>query len=115
MTRRTTAEIALLTGLVLWGLTPRTSRAQGLEYVKAHYTKHEYRIPMRDGVRLFTCVYAPKDEAARHPILLQRTPYGVAPYGVDRSRSDLGPSPSLAESGYLVAYQDVRGCFLSEG
>jgi putative CocE/NonD family hydrolase len=90
-------------------------QAQGLEYVKAHYTKHEYRIPMRDGIKLFTCVYVPKDESARYPILLQRTPYGVAPYGVDRSRSDLGPSPSFGEAGYIVAYQDVRGCFLSEG
>ncbi len=94
---------------------PRTTHAQGLEYVKAHYTKHEYRIPMRDGVKLFTCVYVPKDDSARYPILLQRTPYSVGPYGVDQSKPDLGPSPSFGLSGYIVAYQDVRGCYLSEG
>ena len=93
----------------------RPAQSQGLEYVKAHYTKHDYRIPMRDGVRLFTSVYVPKDDSARYPILLQRTPYSVAPYGVDQSRPDLGPSPSFGRAGYIVAYQDVRGRYLSEG
>ena len=96
-------------------LEPKPTQAQGLEYVKAHYTKHEYCIPMRDGVKLFTCVYVPKDDSARHPILLQRTPYSVAPYGVDQSKPDLGPSPAFGQAGYIVAYQDVRGCYLSEG
>jgi putative CocE/NonD family hydrolase len=89
--------------------------AQGLEYVKAHYTKHEYRIPMRDGVRLFTAVYTPKDTAQRHPILLNRTPYGALPYGVDRSRTDLGPSALFGTQGYIFVYQDVRGRWMSEG
>src|SRR5438309_1318246 len=115
MTRRTTAEIALLTGLILWGLTPRTSRAQGLEYVKAHYTKYEFKVPMRDGVRLFTSVYVPKDDSKPYPILLNRTPYSVQPYGVDKSKTDLGPHPSFARSGYIFAYQDVRGRWMSEG
>src|SRR3981081_2599317 len=48
------------------------------------YTKHEYQIPMRDGLRLFTAVYAPKDDSRPCPILLTRTPYGLKPYGVDR-------------------------------
>src|SRR5438309_3484932 len=113
MTRRTTAEIALLTGLILWGLTPRTSRAQGLEYVQAHYTKFEYRIPMRDGVRLFTSVYVPKDDSQTYPILLDRTPYSLRPYGEDHYRPNLGPSPSFAKAGYIFANQDVRGCWMS--
>src|SRR4051812_41338919 len=87
---------------------PREAAAQGLEYVKSHYTKYEYRIPMRDGVRLFTAVYVPKDTSRRAPILLTRTPYSVQPYGVDRSRSDLGPSPLFGREGYIFAYQDVR-------
>jgi len=89
--------------------------AQGLEYVKARYTKYEYRIPMRDGKKLFTAVYVPKDQSLRYPILLTRTPYGVQPYGVDQYRSDLGPSPLLGRSGYIFAYQDVRGRWMSEG
>src|SRR5206468_2319674 len=115
MKQRTTATIALWTCLVLSAFTPRLSRAQGLEYIKAHYTKHEYKIPMRDGVRLFTSVYVPKDESKSYPILLNRTPYSVQPYGVDRSKSELGPHPAFATSGYIFAYQDVRGRWMSEG
>src|SRR5262249_36998211 len=78
---RPVAPIAALVCLAL--LSPGHLAAQGLESVKAHYTKYEYRIPMRDGVRLFTAVYVPKDQTQRYPILLTRTPYGVQPYGAD--------------------------------
>ncbi len=70
---------------------------------------------MRDGVRLFTSVYVPQDDARSYPILLQRTPYGASPFGTERYRADLGPSPLFGTTGYIVAYQDVRGCYLSEG
>jgi putative CocE/NonD family hydrolase len=85
------------------------------EYVRAHYTKYEYRIPMRDGVRLFTAVYVPKDDSKKHPILLNRTPYSVGPYGIDNYRTSLGPSKKFVEAGYVFVYQDVRGCWMSEG
>ncbi len=88
---------------------------QGLKYVKANYTKYEYRIPLRDGTRLFTAVYVPKDQSQRWPILLTRTPYSVRPYGVDQYKNDLGPSPLLGKAGYIFAYQDVRGRWMSEG
>src|SRR5205085_6354025 len=92
-------------GLVLFGIAvPSIASAQGLEYVKANYTKYEYRIPMRDGVRLFTSVYVPKDRSHTYPIVMQRTPYSVAPYGIDRYRENLGPSPLSGKSGYVVAY-----------
>ena len=89
--------------------------AQGIEYVKANYTKHEYRIAMRDGVHLFTSVYAPKDQSQQYPIVLSRTPYSVQPYGADAYTADVGPSPFFGKDGYIVAYQDVRGCWMSEG
>lgn len=88
---------------------------QGVEYIKAHYTKFEYNIPMRDGKKLFTAVYIPKDSSKPYPILLTRTPYSVAPYGVDQYRSSLGPSERFARKGYIFAYQDVRGRMMSEG
>ena len=94
---------------------PRSALAQGLEYVKSHYTKHEFKIPMRDGVRLFTAVYVPKDDRKSYSILLNRTPYSVRPYGVDQSKSDLGPTGAFGTSGYIFAYQDVRGRWMSEG
>jgi putative CocE/NonD family hydrolase len=82
---------------------------------KEHYTKYEYRIPMRDGVRLFTAVYVPKDSSRAYPFLIDRTPYSVGPYGVDQYRSQLGPSPEFDKAGYIFVFQDVRGRFMSEG
>src|SRR5208282_4557576 len=69
--------------------------------VKEHYTKYEYRIPMRDGVHLFTAVYVPKDSSQFYPFLINRTPYSVAPYGVDQYRSRLGPSSDFDKAGYI--------------
>ncbi|MBX7135006.1 MAG: CocE/NonD family hydrolase [Fimbriimonadaceae bacterium] len=83
--------------------------------IKSRYTKFEYRIPMRDGVRLFTSVYVPKDRSTTYPILLCRTPYSVGPYGTDAYKTDIGPSSLFSREGYIVAYQDVRGRWMSEG
>jgi putative CocE/NonD family hydrolase len=106
---------ALLAVLVLGFLLPGRAAAQGLVEVKARYTKYEYRIPMRDGKRLFTTVYVPKDLSKTYPILLTRTPYSVRPYGVDQYRDNLGPSALFGKAGYIFAYQDVRGRWMSEG
>src|SRR5437762_655343 len=86
-------------------------------YIRAHYTKYEYRIPMRDGARLFTAVYVPIDAGAKktYPILLVRTPYSIAPYGADRYATELGPTAAFEKAGYVFALQDVRGTFMSEG
>src|SRR5919109_1622952 len=89
--------------------------AQGLEYVKANYTKYEYRIPMRDGAKLFTSVYSPKDASQKYPIMMTRTPYSVAPYGVDKYRANLGPPEKWGKDVFIFVYQDVRGRFQSEG
>jgi putative CocE/NonD family hydrolase len=83
--------------------------------VKEHYTKYEYRIPMRDGVHLFTSVYVPKDSSRSYPFLINRTPYDVGPYGEDQYRKRLGPSPEFDKAGYIFVNQDVRGRFMSEG
>lgn len=85
------------------------------DYVKANYTKFEYQIPMRDGKKLFTSVYVPKDQSKKYPIMMDRTPYSVAPYGADRYKSSLGPSSLFLHDGYIFVYQDVRGRWMSEG
>lgn len=97
------------------GILASTLCGQGLEYVRANYTKYEYRIPMRDGKKLFTSVYVPKDQAQKYPIMMNRTPYTVAPYGVDQYKDNLGPSPLFGKDGYIFVYQDVRGKWMSEG
>ncbi|CAG0933129.1 Cocaine esterase [Planctomycetaceae bacterium] len=86
-------------------------------FVRESYTKYEHLVPMRDGTRLLTAVYVPKDAgpAKRYPILLNRTPYSVAPYGVDAYPASLGPSEAAAREKFVFAYQDVRGRMMSEG
>jgi len=88
--------------------------AQGLEWLKANYTKHEYTITMRDGVRLFTAVYTPKDRSRSYPIMLDRTPYSCRPCGADQFRENIGPSPAFPKEGYIIVYQD-GGRWMSEG
>ncbi|HEY1336942.1 MAG TPA: CocE/NonD family hydrolase [Bryobacteraceae bacterium] len=94
---------------------PANNRAA---FVRENYTKFEYRIAMRDGVKLFTAVYVPKDvfsEGRTYPILMQRTGYNVAPYGVDQYRNGLGPSELFEREKFIFVYQDIRGRFMSEG
>ena len=96
------------------------SQASAKNFVLSHYTKYEFRIPMRDGVHLFTAVYVPKASAfdgdhGPYPFLMERTPYSVAPYGEDQYPARLGPSDEFETSGYIFVYQDVRGRWMSEG
>ncbi len=88
-----------------------------IQYLMQRYDKREYQIPMRDGVKLFTAVYVPKDGSQSYPFLVKRTPYTVSPYGEDRFPRWLGPvgSRRFADEGYIFVYQDVRGRFMSEG
>lgn len=106
------AIVALLSMLV-------PARAQepppGVEYVREHYAKQEHLVPMRDGVKLHTAVYVPKDATRRYPILMVRTPYSVRPYGADQYPQSLGPNGRFTREGYIFVYQDVRGRFMSEG
>ncbi|HKI72731.1 MAG TPA: CocE/NonD family hydrolase [Verrucomicrobiae bacterium] len=84
-------------------------------YLREHYTKFEYKIPMRDGVRLFTSVFAPKDESQPWPILLTRTPYSLKPYSEDRYPDPGGPLKHYAKEKFIFVLQDVRGRNGSEG
>ena len=97
---------------------PPAPPAPGAPFIRQNYSKFDYRIPMRDGVKLFTSVFVPKDavtEGKTYPIMLERTPYSVRPYGVDQYPATLGPSELFARDKFIFVYQDVRGRFLSEG
>jgi putative CocE/NonD family hydrolase len=73
-------------------------------------------IPMRDGVRLFTVIYAPRDTTRLHPFVMTRTPYSVGPYGADRMPRALPYIPNAyAHEGMIQVLQDVRGRWMSEG
>src|SRR5256885_7391218 len=89
--------------------------AQRPDSVAARYAKRELRVPMRDGVHLFTAVYQPRDTSRRYAIMLTRTPYSVGPYGATAYPRSLGPSPAFMNEGFIFVYQDVRGRFMSDG
>jgi putative CocE/NonD family hydrolase len=105
-----------LLSLLLTGICTVAAHAQ-VAWVKENFQKYEYKIPMRDGVKLHTAVYVPKDASAQHayPFLMQRTCYAVEPYGEDRYPSRLGPNTFLMKDKYIFVYQDVRGRYMSEG
>lgn len=84
-------------------------------YIRLHYTKSEHMVPMRDGVKLFTAVFVPKDTTKTYPFLIKRTPYSVRPYDEDKYPAKLGPSELFIKAGYIFVNQDVRGRYASEG
>jgi len=89
-------------------------RGQEGNFVQANYDKAEYQVEMRDGVKLYTIVYTPKDHSRSYPILMQRTPYSIGPYG-ERMRGRLSANEWLEKDKYIFVFQDVRGKFMSEG
>ncbi|MEC5146679.1 CocE/NonD family hydrolase [Chitinophaga sp. 212800010-3] len=81
-----------------------------------NYTKKEVYITMRDGVRLFTSIYLPKDQSEKHPILMTRTPYSASPYGTEAFRPLYkNHYKEYLKEGYIMVIQDVRGTWMSEG
>jgi len=112
-------------GHLLLGLVLMWSRTLGFAadgpadttsaWLAEHYTKFEYRIPMRDGARLFTRAFVPKDDSEKWPILLTRTPYALKPYGEDNYPDSGGSFRSFAKDRFILVMQDVRGRYGSEG
>ncbi|EDP94833.1 CocE/NonD family hydrolase [Kordia algicida OT-1] len=84
-------------------------------YVKDNYDKQEVTIEMRDGIKLHTTIYSPKDKSQKYPILMMRTPYSCKPYGEDKFKTKIGPNSHLMKEGNIIVYQDVRGRWMSEG
>ncbi len=120
--RRTALALALILGGLCCHAGAADAAAAPKYSLREHYTKYEFRIPMRDGVRLFTAVYVPKDAGKSYPFLVQRTPYsagvqsgGELHYGVDFYPEHIGPSQDFEDSGYIFVKQDVRGRYMSEG
>lgn len=100
-------------------LAPFISFAQNEQdsaWIKDNYTKIERLIPMRDGVKLFTAIYIPKDKSEKHPFLMNRTPYSVAPYGEANFKAFWNNHwKYYMRENYIIVLQDVRGRLMSEG
>ncbi len=93
----------------------QTTYQQDSAWISDNYTKIEKYIPMRDGIKLFTSIYLPKDSSEKHPILLNRSPYSCAPYG-ERFRPFWDNYwKYYMREGYIIVLQDVRGRWMSEG
>lgn len=105
--------------LLLFITTPSFTQEKSTSYdIPAHYTKTEVDIPMRDGIKLHTTIYTPKDHSKKYPIIMTRTPYGSRPYGKDKFPTrpyGMAANKYLLEEGNIFVVQDVRGRFLSEG
>ncbi len=102
--------------------TPLTLTREKLEYadenmawIEENYGKEELYITMRDGKRLFTSIYYPKDTTRSYPFLLWRTPYSCSPYGEGLYSPRLSLYKHLLDDGYILVFQDVRGKYMSEG
>ncbi|WP_298246547.1 CocE/NonD family hydrolase [uncultured Christiangramia sp.] len=106
---------SLFSVLLLFILNPLNAQNETDYDVKDHYDKMEVDIPMRDGVKLHTTIYTPKDTSSEYPMLMQRTPYSSRPYGEDQFRSKIGPNEIMMKEGNIIVYQDVRGRWMSEG
>ncbi len=101
--------------IVIFGIT---SNAQDIdsEWFRKNYLKKEVYITMRDGIKLFTSVYIPNNNKENHPILIERTPYSSAPYGVNNFKEYwAGYMKEYLKEGYIMVTQDVRGRWMSEG
>ncbi len=84
-------------------------------FIRENYTRATYKIPARDGTRLYTIVYTPRDQSQPYPMLMLRTPYGIGPYDDERFRDNLGPNSHFPFEKYIFVYQDVRGRYMSAG
>ena len=116
-------KLLFITSLLLCFLIPRgwtqtqaKNQPDSIELkLKEIYTKREVMIPMRDGIKLYTAVYEPKDNSRQHPILMYRSPYSCSPYGEGFDRHFRTNLKNYIEHRYIIAFQDVRGRHKSEG
>jgi uncharacterized protein len=107
--------LAAASSLAAQSVSPELKFKEDSTFVARNYTKREVQIPMRDGIKLFTTIYAPKDVSKPHPILLNRTPYSNAPYGTEINFVSLSRLIDFLKEGYIIVGQDVRGRWMSEG
>jgi putative CocE/NonD family hydrolase len=103
----------IIASLLLVTLVSAGAQNKDSIFMRAAYDKFEYQIPMRDGVKLFTVVYVPKDQTKKYPVLLNRTCYNASEYANFKTHGH--PSKYLVKDKYILAFQDVRGRYMSEG
>jgi len=101
--------------LILLMAVSFSSYSQPVETLKQKYDKQEVYITMRDGIRLFTSIYTPKNKSVAHPVLLNRTPYNIEPGGPNSFNFHMQLYNRYTDDEYIMVFQDVRGKYMSEG
>jgi hypothetical protein len=89
--------------------------SQSVESLKQKYDKREVYITMRDGIKLFTSIYTPKNNSSAHPVLLNRAPYDIEPGGPEGFNFFTQVYSRYTDDDYIMVFQDVRGKYMSEG
>jgi len=100
---------------IVFGRNPVAASPGSSEVLKQKYDKQEVYITMRDGIKLFTSIYTPKNTSVPHPVLMNRTPYNIEPGGQDQFNLFLQVYSRYIEDEYIMVFQDVRGKYMSEG
>ncbi len=100
---------------IVFGRNPVTAAPGSADALKQKYDKKEVYITMRDGIKLFTSIYTPKNNNVTHPVLLNRTPYDIEPGGPESFNYFMQIYSRYADEEYIMVYQDVRGRYMSEG
>jgi putative CocE/NonD family hydrolase len=113
MKLKTTCVLNLVLVLLIAGTS--VSTAQSADNLKKRYDKQEVYITMRDGIRLFTSIYTPRNKSNTHPVLLNRTPYNIEPDGPKSYNYSVHAYDRYTDDDYIMVFQDVRGKYMSEG
>jgi uncharacterized protein len=107
------ASLLIVATLVLAPARPARAQATADTAPRpvVQFDRREAMVPMRDGVRLHTLIFTPKNQSGDLPIIFARTPYGIAGSAGVFTTS----YAELAEEGFIFVFQDIRGRFGSEG
>ena len=103
--------LAATVALVPMALTARPQAAPSTAPASP-FTYQEIMVPVRDGARMQTVIFTPRNAKGPLPILFQRTPYGVPASAPTVPPANIA---SLMKDGYIFVYQSMRGRFKSDG
>ena len=106
--KRLSNFILFISFLCAINLTTQAQNIQEDSTLEKIYTKREVMIPMRDGIKLYTAIYEPKNNDKHHPILMHRSPYSCEPYGEEFDKSLSTHLSTYVQKNYIIIYQDIR-------
>jgi len=113
MKKRATFGVLAVALLLVWAAGAQEEPGSRQDLTKI-FERKEAMIPMRDGVKLHTEIYKPREGSEALPMLMLRTPYGVSA-GLHAYSRLLKADQQFYADGYVFVYQDIRGRYGSGG